>query len=57
LQREAKQKAEVRIGILYMGKKAVGAGRKALENKVPVIKIVKNSQEWRQIILKIAQTL
>jgi len=56
LQREAKRKTEVRVGILYTGKKAVGVGRKALENKVPVTKIVKNSQEWQETLLKTAYT-
>ena len=54
LQRAEKQKTEVRVGILYTGKKAVGVGRKALENKVVVTKIVKNSQEWQETILKTA---
>jgi len=54
LQREAKQKTEVRVGILYTGKKMVGVGRKALENKVTVTKIVKNSQEWQETLLKTA---
>lgn len=56
LQREAKQKTEVRVGILYTGKKAIGVGRKALENKVAVTKIVKNSQEWQETLLKTAYT-
>ena len=56
LQREAKQKTEVRVGILYTGKKTIGLGRKALENKVSVTKIVKNSQEWQETMLKTAYT-
>jgi hypothetical protein len=56
LQREAKRKTEVRVGILYTGKKTIGIGRKALENKVPVTKIVKNSQEWQETMLKTAYT-
>ncbi len=51
---EKKSKTEVRIGILYTGKKAVGVGRKALENKVSVTKIVKDSQEWQGTMLKTA---
>jgi hypothetical protein len=54
LQREAKKKVEVRVGVLYTGKKVIGVGRKALENKVVVTKIVKNSQEWQETILKTA---
>jgi len=56
LQRAEKQKAEVRVGILYTGKKTVGVGRKALKNKVVVTKIVKNSQEWQETMLKTAYT-
>jgi len=54
LQREEKRKTEVRVGILYTGKKSVGVGRKALKNKVVVTKIVKNSQEWQETLLKAA---
>jgi len=54
LQGEQKRKTEVRVGILYTGKKTVGLGRKALENKVSVTKIVKNSQEWQETMLKTA---
>jgi len=56
MQREEKQKTEVRVGILYTGKKTIGVGRKALENKVAVTKIVKNSQEWQETLLKTAYT-
>lgn len=56
LQREAKRKTEVRVGILYTGKKVIGVGRKALKNKVSVTKIVKNSQEWQETMLKTAYT-
>lgn len=54
LQREAKKKVEVRVGVMYTGKRVIGVGRKALENKVVVTKIVKNSQEWQETILKTA---
>lgn len=54
LQREEKRKAEVRVGILYTGKRTIGVGRKALENKVVVTKITKNSQEWQEILRNIA---
>lgn len=54
LQREAKKKAEVRVGVMYTGKNKIGKGRNALENKVVVTKIVKNSQEWQETILKTA---
>ena len=52
LQREEKRKTEVRVGIMYTGKRSVGVGRKALKNKVVVTKIVKNSEEWQKILLK-----
>jgi hypothetical protein len=54
LQREGKKKVEVRVGVMYTGKRVIGVGRKALENKVVVTKIVKNSQEWQETILKTA---
>ena len=54
LQREAKKKVEVRVGVMHTGKRVIGVGRKALENKVLVTKIVKNSQEWQETILKTA---
>lgn len=54
LQGEEKRKTEVRVGIMYTGKKSVGVGRKALKNKVVVTKIVKNSQEWQETLLKTA---
>jgi len=54
LQREEKRKTEVRVGIIYTGKKAIAKGRNRLENKVVVTKIVKNSQEWQETILKTA---
>jgi hypothetical protein len=54
LQREEKRKTEVRVGILYTGKKTVAVGRKALENKVVVTKVVENSQEWQEMLLKTA---
>jgi hypothetical protein len=54
LQREKQRKVEARIGIMYTGKKAIGEGRYRLENKVCMTKIVHNSQEWQQIIQKMA---
>ena len=54
LQGEGQKKTEVRVGILYTGKKAIAEGRKRLENKVVVTKIVKNSQEWLEMLLKTA---
>jgi hypothetical protein len=54
LQREQQRKVEARVGIMYTGKKTIGVGRKRLENKVCMTKIVKNSKEWKQIIQKMA---
>ena len=54
LQREKQRKVEARVGILYTGKKTIGVGRKRLENKVCMTKIVRNSKEWKQIIQKMA---
>lgn len=54
LQREEKRSAEVRVGILYTGKRAIGVGRRALENKVCLTALVKDSQEWQEMLLKVA---
>lgn len=54
LQREQKRKAEVRVGIMYTGKRAIGVGRRALENKVCLTAIVQDSQEWQEMLLKSA---
>jgi len=54
LQREEKRSAEVRVGIMYTGKKAIGVGRRALENKVCLTALVEDSQEWQEMVLKTA---
>jgi hypothetical protein len=54
LQREKQRRIEARVGIMYTGKKTIGVGRKRLENKVCMTKIVSNSEEWKQIIQKMA---
>lgn len=54
LQREEKRKVEARVAVFYTDKKVIGTGRKALENKVEVTRIVKNSQEWQETLLKTA---
>lgn len=54
LQREKQRRVESRVGILYTGKKTVGVGRKRLENKVCMTKIVSNSKEWQMTIQKMA---
>lgn len=54
LQREKQHKVEARVGIMYTGKKKVGVGRKRLENKVCMTKIVRNSKEWKLTIQKMA---
>ena len=54
LQREKHRKIEARVGIMYTGKKTIGVGRKRLENKVCMTKIVKNSEDWKRIIQKMA---
>jgi hypothetical protein len=45
---------EARVGIMCTGKKTIGVGRKRLENKVCMTKIVRNSKEWKQTIHKTA---
>ena len=54
LQREKQRNIEARVGIMYTGKKTIGVGRKRLENKVCMTKIVRNSKEWKQILQKVA---
>ena len=54
LQREAKRRQEVRVGILYGGKKAIGQGRFRLSHKCCVTGVVANSQEWQEYLLKAA---
>jgi hypothetical protein len=54
LQREQRRKVEARVGIMYTGKKTIGVGRKRLENKVCMTKIVRNSKEWKLTIQKMA---
>ncbi len=50
LQREKQRKIEARVGIMYTGKKTIEVGRKRLENKVCMTKIVRNSKEWKWTI-------
>jgi hypothetical protein len=54
LQREKQRKVEARVGIMYTGKKTVAVGRKRLENKVCMTKIVRNSKEWKLTLQKMA---
>ena len=54
LQREKQRKVEARVGVMYTGKKTVAVGRKRLENKVCMTKIVRNSKEWKLTIQKMA---
>lgn len=54
LQREQRRKAEARVGILYSGKKGIAQGRKRLENKVCMTRITSDSQEWMQLMQKLA---
>ena len=54
LQQERMRRAEVRVGIMYTGKRAIGVGRRALENKVCLTALVQDSQEWQEMLLKSA---
>jgi len=51
LQRERKRRVEVRVGILYTGRKKIGVRRYRLENKVSVTEIVDSSEEWQEKLL------
>lgn len=54
LQREHMRRAEVRVGIMYTGKRAIGYHRRALDNKVCLTALVRDSQEWQEMLLKTA---
>jgi hypothetical protein len=54
LQGEEQKKTKVRVGIFYTAKKVIAEGRNRLKNKVAVTKIVENSQEWQETMLKAA---
>ena len=54
LQREAKRKTEVRVGIMYTGKKVIGKGRRRLENKVWLTRIGVDGKEWREALQHLA---
>ena len=51
LQREKRRSAEVRVGILYTGKQPLGKGRWQLADKTCVTALVKDSQEWQELML------
>jgi hypothetical protein len=53
LQREEKKSLEVRVGIMYTGKKPVGETRYALENKSSVIAMGMSSEAWQEELLRV----
>jgi len=54
LQREKKRKAEVRVGVMYTGKKAIGKDRHGLENKISITGMPEKSEEWQEELLRAA---
>jgi hypothetical protein len=52
LQREKKRSTEVRVGVVYSGKRLIAQGRRATENKICVTAIAEGSQEWQEMLVK-----
>ena len=54
LQGEEKKRAEVKVGIIYTGKEAVGKGRNRCTNKVCITQLGGSNEEWQ---LKMRDTI
>lgn len=51
LQREARRKAEVRVGTMYTGKQRCAAGRNRLLDKTSLARLVQDSDAWEELLL------
>ena len=51
LQRERQRKAEVRVAVMYSGKKRIAAGRWGLKDKVAFTALCNDSEEWQETLL------
>jgi len=51
LQRERQRKAEVRVAVMYSGKKRIAAGRWGLKDKVAFTALCDDSEEWQEMLL------
>lgn len=55
-QRENKKKAEVRVAVLYTGKKGVGKGRNKLQNKLVLTQLGGSSKQWQEKLRELADS-
>jgi Uncharacterised protein family (UPF0236) len=57
LQREERRRVEARVGILYTGKESLGKGRHRLTDRVCVLRLKPEAQDWQEdLLLKAHQT-
>lgn len=54
LQREKKPKAEVKVAVIYDGKKRIGKGRYKLKNKVVMTQFGGSTRQWQEKIRELA---
>lgn len=54
LQGEEKKRAEVKVGIIYTGKEAIGKGRNRCTNKICITQLGGSNEEWQ---LKMRDTI
>lgn len=54
LQQERQKRMEAKVGLLYTGKKAIGVGRFACENKVVMTQLGGSNEEWQIKIRELA---
>jgi hypothetical protein len=55
-QRENKKKAEVRVAVMYTGKKGVGKTRNKLHNKVVLTQLGGSSKQWQEKLRELADS-
>ncbi len=54
LQHEKEKKKEVKVAVMYSGKKAIGKGRNKLENKVAMTQFGGTTAEWQEKLRDLA---
>ena len=54
LQQQDQKRAEVKVGLLYSGKKCIGMGRYACENKVVMTQLGGSNEEWQIKVRELA---
>ena len=55
-QRENKKKAEVKVAVLYTGKKGIGKGRNKLQNKVVLTQLGGSTRQWQEKLRELADS-